>query len=44
MGAYLHGGGWLKATQGGQIWSTYVIPRLLYGIEALFLKQKDIDS
>ena len=44
MGAGLHGGGGLKATLGGHIWSTFVIPRLLYGLEALLLKQKDIDS
>ena len=44
MGAGLHGGGRLKATLDGHIWSTFVIPRLLYGLEALLLKQKDIDS
>ena len=44
MGAVLHGGGRLKATLGGHIWSTFVIPRLLYGLEALLLKQKDNDS
>ena len=42
--AGLHWGGGLKATLGGHIWSTFVIPRLLYGLEALLLKQKDIDS
>ena len=44
IGAWLHGGGGLKATLGGHIWSTFVIPWLLYGLEALLLKQKDIDS
>ena len=44
MGAGLHGGGGLKATQGGHIWSIFVIPRLLYDLEALLLKHKDIDS
>ena len=44
MGAGLHEGGGLKATLSGHIWSTFVIPRLLYGLEALLLKQKDIDS
>ena len=44
MGAGLHGGSGLNATLGGHIWSTIVIPRLLYGLEALLFKQKDIDS
>ena len=44
MGAGLHWVGGLKATLGGHIWSTFVIPRLLYGLEALLIKQKDIDS
>ena len=30
IGAGLHGGGGLKATLGGHILSTFVIPRLLY--------------
>ena len=44
IGAGLHGGGGFKATLGGHIWSTFVIPRLLYGIEALLLKQIAIGS
>ena len=37
MGAGFHGGGGLKALQNGYIWSTFVVPRLLYGLEALLL-------
>ena len=44
MGAGFHGGGGLKASQNGLIWSTFVVPRLLYGLEALLLRKKDIDN
>ena len=43
MGAGFHGGGGLKALQNGYIWSTFVVPRLLYGLEALLLSKKDIE-
>ena len=33
----------MKASQNGYIWSTFVVPRLLYGPEALFLTKKDIE-
>ena len=38
--AGFHGGGGLKPSQNGNIWSTFVLPRLLYGLEALLLKRK----
>ena len=44
MGAGLHGGGGLKATLNGHIWSTFVIPRFLYGLEVQLLKNKDIEN
>ena len=42
MGAGFHGGGGLKPSQNGFIWSTFVVPRLLYGHEALLHTKKDI--
>ena len=44
MGAGLHGGSGLKATQIGHIWSIFVISRLLYGLEVQLLKRKDIEN
>ena len=44
MGAGLHGGSGLKATLNGHIWSTFVIPRFLYGLEVQLLKNKDIEN
>ena len=32
----------LQAAQNGHIWSTFVAPRLLYGLEAQLLKKRDI--
>ena len=43
MGAGFHGGGGLKPSQNGFIWSTFVVPRLLYGLEALLHTKKDIE-
>ena len=40
----LHGGSGLKAILNGQIWSTFVIPRFLYGLEVQLLKNKDIEN
>ena len=40
MGAGFHGGGGLKAAKNGHIWSTSVIPRLLYGVECQLLTKK----
>ncbi|MEW8547950.1 MAG: hypothetical protein AB2693_30965 [Candidatus Thiodiazotropha sp.] len=34
----------MKASQGGFMWATFVVPRLLYGMEALMLRKKDVDS
>ena len=33
----------MKALQNGYIWSTFVVPRLFYGLEALLLSKKDIE-
>ena len=38
------GGSGLKAVRNGHVWSTFVVPRLLYGIECQLLKKKEIDS
>ena len=43
MGAGFHGGGGLKAAKNGHIWSTFVITRLLYGVECQLLKKKDME-
>ena len=32
----------LKQCVNGKLWSTFVIPRLLYGLELLDLKQSDL--
>ena len=42
MGAGLHCGNGLKQCVGGKLWSTYVVPRLLYGLEVLSLSEKDL--
>ena len=44
MSAGLHEGSGLKATLNGHIWSTFVIPRFLYGLEVQLLKNKDIEN
>ena len=45
MGAGFHGGGGgLKPSQNGHIWTTFVIPRLLYGLDTLLMKNKDIQT
>ncbi|MCG7892397.1 MAG: reverse transcriptase family protein, partial [Candidatus Thiodiazotropha endolucinida] len=44
MGAGFHGGNGLKAAQNGHIWSTFVIPRLLYGLDVQLLKKRDIEN
>ena len=43
MGAGFHGGGGLKPSQNGHIWSTFVVPRLLYGLESILLSKKDVE-
>ena len=42
MGAGFHSINGLKQCINGKLWPTYVIPRLLYGLEVLELKQSDI--
>ena len=42
MGAGFHSMNGLKQCVNGKLWSTYVIPRLLYGLEVLDLKQSDL--
>ena len=44
MGAGFHGGSGLKAAQNGHVWSMFVIPRLLYGLDVQLLKKKDIEN
>ena len=44
MGAGFHGGNGLKATQNGLVWSMFVIPRLLYGLDVQLHKKKDIEN
>ena len=43
MGAGFNGGSGLKTSQNGHIWTTFVIPRLLYGLETQLLKPKDVE-
>ena len=33
----------LKPSQNGYIWSTFVVPRLLYGLESILLSKKDVE-
>ena len=44
MGAGLHGGNGLSPQVSLKILNTYIIPRLLYGLEAVILTKKDIDD
>ena len=44
MGAGFHGGNGSDAAQNGHIWSIFVIPRLLYGLDVQLLKKKDIEN
>ena len=44
MGAGFHSINGLKQSVNGKLWSTYVIPRLLYGLEVQELKQSDINQ
>ena len=34
-------GGGVKAVRNGNVWSTFVVPRLLHGIECQLLKKKE---
>ena len=40
MGAGLHNGNGLKQSVCGQLWSTYVVPHLHYGLEVLDLTRR----
>ena len=42
MGAGLHSGNGLKQCVCGKLWSTYVVPCLIYGLEVLDMKGNDI--
>ena len=44
MGAGFLGGIGLNAAQNGHIWSTFIIPRLLYGLEIQLMKKKDLET
>ena len=44
MGAGFHGGNGLRAAQNGHVWSIFIIPRLLYGLDVQLLKKKDFDN
>ena len=44
MGVGFHAGCGLKAAQNGHIWTMFVIPRLLYGLDVQLLKKKDIEN
>ena len=44
MGAGFHSGNGLKVSLNGFIWSTYVLPRVVYGLEALILRKKAFES
>ena len=37
-------GSGLKAAQNGNVWSMFVIPRLLYGLDIQLFKKKDIEN
>ena len=43
MGAGFHGGSGLEAAQ-NDVWSMFVIPKLIYGLDVQFLKKKDIEN
>ena len=44
MGAGFHSVNGLKTCLNGHLWSTYIVPRLVYGLEILSLKKQDIDN
>ena len=43
MGTCFHGVGGLKPSQNWYIWSIYVVPRLLYGLESILFSKKDVE-
>ena len=44
MGAGFHSVNGLKTCLNGHIWSTFVVPRVIYGLETLLLKKQDFDN
>ena len=44
MGAGFHSENGLKACLNGFIWSTFVLPRVTYGLEALILRKTDFET
>lgn len=44
MGASFHSMNGLKQSGNGKLWSTYVTPRVLYGLEVQELRQADINQ
>ena len=43
MGAGFHSGNGLKVCLNGFLWSTFIVPRITYGLEVLTLTKKDIE-
>ncbi|MEW8545672.1 MAG: reverse transcriptase family protein [Candidatus Thiodiazotropha sp.] len=44
MGAGFHSVNGLKTCLNGHVWSTFVVPRLVYGLEILSLKKNEIEN
>ena len=44
MGAGFHSGNGFKVCLNGLLWSTFVLPRIVYDLEALVLRKKDFES
>ena len=44
MGAGFHSVNGLKTCLNGHIWSTFVVPRVIYGLETLLLKKQDFEN
>ena len=44
MGAGFHSGNGLKTCLNGNIWSAFVVPRVVYGLKVLSLKKKDVET
>ena len=44
MGAGFHSVNGLKPCLNGHIWSTFVVPRVIYGLETLLLKKQDFEN
>ena len=44
MGAGYYSVNGLKTSHNGHLWSTFVVPRVIYGLETLSLMKKDIEN